>query len=199
MTTTQKILKRSFDIGASLVGLILACPFILIAWLLASIDTRSNGMFSQIRIGKNGHEFTVYKIKTMRNTQQQRSPVAGMNQAEITRLGSFFRKLKIDELPQLYNVLMGYMSFVGPRPDVPGYADKLKGPDRQMLTIRPGITGPASLKYKDEEYILAAQESPQEYNDKVIWPDKVKINIDYINNYSFWLDIRYILRTITGK
>lgn len=199
MSASQLFIKRGFDFFAALLGLLLTWPLVLIAWILASIDTNSNGMFRQKRIGKNAQPFTVYKIKTMRNSKLGRSPVAGMNQAEITTLGAMFRKFKIDELPQLFNVLVGDMSFVGPRPDVSGYADRLQGDDRQMLSIRPGITGPASLKYKDEEYILAAQERPQEYNDEVIWPDKVKINIHYIRNYSFWQDIRYILRTIMGK
>jgi len=198
MTKTQKFIKRSFDIVASLFGLLLSWPIILVTWLLASLDTRSNGMFSQQRIGKDAKAFTVYKIKTMRNSKGPRSTVAGNNQAEITKLGAIFRKFKLDELPQLFNVLIGHMSFVGPRPDVPGYADKLQGNERLMLTVRPGITGPASLKYKNEEYILTTQSDPQEYNDTVIWPDKVKINIDYINNYSFLKDCKYILQTIIG-
>ena len=198
MTSTQLIIKRFFDFFASFIGLIIFCPIILLAWLFASIDTKSNGMFKQTRVGKDAKLFMVYKIKTMSNTKQSRSTVAGMNQSEITRLGAQFRKLKIDELPQLVNVLLGQMSFVGPRPDVPGYADKLEGDERKMLLLRPGITGPASLKYKDEEYILTRQENPQEYNDKVLWPDKVSINIDYINNYSFMKDLKYIFQTILG-
>ena len=198
MTRTQKIIKRSFDLFASFIGLFFLWPVILIAWIFASIDTKSNGIFKQSRVGKDAKFFTVYKIKTMSNARGSRSTVAGMNQAEITRLGSYFRKFKIDELPQLVNVLLGQMSFVGPRPDVAGYADKLEGDDRKILSLRPGITGPASLKYKDEEYILTRQENPQEYNDKVLWPDKVAINIDYIDNYSFRKDIKYIFQTILG-
>ena len=198
MTNTQIIIKRSFDFSASFIGVLIVWPVILLAWLFASIDTKSNGLFKQTRVGKDAKLFTVYKIKTMSNSKQSRSTVAGMNQAEITRLGAHFRRFKIDELPQLVNVLFGQMSFVGPRPDVPGYADKLQGDEREMLLLRPGITGPASLKYKDEEYILARQENPQEYNDKVLWPDKVLINIDYINNYSFKNDLKYIFQTILG-
>lgn len=198
MTSTQIFLKRLFDVMASLVGLIFSFPVIIIAWLLASIDTKSNGMFMQKRVGKDANLFTIYKIKTMRNTKTTRSAIAGMNQSEITKMGMFFRRFKIDELPQLFNVLLGHMSFVGPRPDVPGYADKLIGDDRKVLLLRPGITGPASLKYKNEEYILAQQDNPERYNDNVIWPDKVAINLSYIENYSFWNDIKYILNTIKG-
>ena len=116
----------------------------------------------------------------------------------ITRLGLFFRKTKIDELPQLWNVLIGQMSFVGPRPDVLGYADRLQGEDRIILSIRPGITGPAQLAYKNEEEVLANQNDPVKYNDEIIWPDKVRINREYIGNYSFFKDFYYIWKTIVG-
>lgn len=117
----------------------------------------------------------------------------------ITRLGRFFRKTKIDELPQLINVFLGQMSFVGPRPDVPGFADKLTGDDRIILTVRPGITGPATLKFRDEEKLLAAQSDPERYNREVIYPEKVRLNREYVENYSFWQDIKYIFQTILGK
>jgi lipopolysaccharide/colanic/teichoic acid biosynthesis glycosyltransferase len=120
------------------------------------------------------------------------------NHNRITVRGKFFRDTKIDELPQLFNVFLGTMSFVGPRPDVEGYADKLEGEDRIILSIRPGITGPASIKYKNEEEILAEQDNPKEYNDKVIWPDKVAINREYIKNWSLSSDIGYIKKTIIG-
>jgi lipopolysaccharide/colanic/teichoic acid biosynthesis glycosyltransferase len=113
-------------------------------------------------------------------------------------LGRFWRKTKIDELPQLINVLKGDMSFVGPRPDVPGYADKLEGEDRIVLSVRPGITGPATLKYRDEEALLAGQKDPERYNNEVIWPDKVRINKEYIKSYSFKNDLVYIAKTIFG-
>ncbi|MBA6363257.1 sugar transferase, partial [Colwellia sp. BRX8-8] len=109
------------------------------------------------------------------------------------------RKFKVDELPQLVNVLFGTMSFVGPRPDVPGYADLLEGDDRIVLTIKPGITGPASIKYKNEEELLAHQTDPKFYNDTVIWPDKVKINKEYISKYSFYTDIKFILKTVLER
>ena len=123
--------------------------------------------------------------------------VAG--ESRITPLGAVLRKYKIDELPELWNVLIGDMSFVGPRPDVPGYADRLQGDDREMLELRPGITGPASLKYRNEEELLAAVDNPQEYNDTVIYPDKVRINRYYLHNYSFVKDIEMIVCTVIGK
>lgn len=125
----------------------------------------------------------------------KRSPIASNNAASITRSGAFFRKYKLDELPQLFNVLSGSMSIVGPRPDVPDYADQLEGGDRIILRLRPGITGPASIKYKAEEELLSASEDPVLYNDTVIWPDKVRINKEYYNRYSFVADIKYIIQT----
>ena len=117
------------------------------------------------------------------------------NDPRINKIGKFLRKTKLDEIPQLWNVLIGDMSMVGPRPDVPGYADTLTGDDRVILTVRPGITGPATLKYRNEEQILAAQKDPIAYNDEVIWKDKIKINSNYVKNWSFENDIRILLDT----
>ena len=192
------LLKRVFDFLLALFGLVLSSPVILIAWIIASIETRSNGFFVQERVGRNGEFFKVVKIKTMKQVVGIDTSITARNDVRITKSGAFFRKTKIDELPQLWNVLLGQMSFVGPRPDVPGYADQLDGEDRIVLTIRPGITGPASLEYKDEESLLAEQSDPKSYNDKVIWPDKVKINRDYIQNYSFSKDLLYIWKTVVG-
>jgi lipopolysaccharide/colanic/teichoic acid biosynthesis glycosyltransferase len=189
-------LKRAFDIFFSLTGLVLSFPIICICWAIAAIETRSNGFFIQKRIGRNGRVIKVCKIKTMFPGDSTRSPIASNNFSAITRSGKFFRKYKLDELPQLFNVLTGDMSLVGPRPDVPGYADRLEGSDRIVLLLRPGITGPASIKYKDEESLLAAVDDPASYNDKVIWPDKVRINKEYFANYSLLLDVRYIFQTI---
>jgi len=191
-------IKRTFDLFLSLFGLIIFSPIILLAWIVASIETRSNGFFIQERVGKHGKLFKVIKIKTMKKVAGVDTSITASNDVRITKSGAFFRNTKIDELPQLWNVLLGQMSFVGPRPDVPGYADQLEGEDRIVLSIRPGITGPASLKYKDEESLLAAQPDPKKYNDAVIWPDKVKINCDYIENYSFMKDLYYIWKTIVG-
>lgn len=190
------LMKRIFDLVTSFFGVLFALPIIAICWVVAAIETRSNGFFIQKRIGQHGRTIRVCKIKTMYSTKSKRSSIASDNISSITRSGAFFRKYKLDELPQLFNVLIGSMSIVGPRPDVPGYADTLSGSDRVILALRPGITGPASIKYKNEEMILAAVDDPVAYNDRIIWPDKVRINKEYIQNYSLWLDMKYILQTI---
>lgn len=190
--------KRGFDIVVSFLGLTFSWWLIFIAWVIATFETKSNGFFIQKRVGKDGKIFNVIKIKTMKKVEGVDTTVTSSNDVRITKSGKFFRDKKIDELPQLINVLIGDMSFVGPRPDVPGYADKLEGDDRIVLSIRPGITGPASLKYKNEEEILASQNDPKWYNDKVIWPDKVRINKEYIKNWSLKTDIEYIIKTVTG-
>jgi lipopolysaccharide/colanic/teichoic acid biosynthesis glycosyltransferase len=198
LTLSQRILKRTFDFVLAAFGLLFTWWIIVIAWLIASFETRSNGLFVQKRVGKDGKLFDVYKIKTMKKVSGVETTITSANDARITKSGAFFRKTKIDELPQLVNVLFGSMSFVGPRPDVSGYADMLQCDDKIVLSIKPGITGPASLKYKDEEEILAKQNNPTEYNDTIIWPDKVKINKKYIKNWSLKKDIIYIIKTITG-
>jgi len=194
----QHTKKRVFDIGLSLVALVVTFPIIVVAFIVSSIETKSNGLFMQKRVGKNAKLFNVYKIKTMKKVEGVETSVTTANDVRITKMGKFFRRTKIDELPQLFNILIGDMSFVGPRPDVSGYADKLEGDDKIVLSIRPGITGPATLKYKDEETLLSQQPNPKEYNDTVIWPDKVKINKEYIQNWSLKKDIEYIIKTITG-
>lgn len=198
MSMADILFKRLFDIVASLAGLLLLAPVIFLCWFVALIETRSNGFFIQKRIGRHGRVIHVCKIKTMYPGDGKRSPIASRNTASISRSGRVFRKYKLDELPQLFNVLAGSMSLVGPRPDVPGYADRLQGEDRVVLLLRPGITGPASLKYKDEEAILAGVDDPESYNDRIIWPDKVRINREYFMNYSLLGDLRYIFRTIFG-
>lgn len=194
----NNILKRVFDFVVSFIGLCFSWWIIFIAWIVATIETRSNGFFIQKRVGRNGVLFNVVKIKTMKKIDGIDTTITSLGDARITKSGKFFRDTKIDELPQLWNVLVGDMSFVGPRPDVPGYADKLEGEDRIVLSIRPGITGPASLKYKNEEEVLSNQKDPKWYNDNVIWPDKVKINKEYIKNWSLKSDIDYIVKTVTG-
>ena len=198
MKSSQIFIKALFDFLLALIGLALLIPIIILAWVVASIETRSNGFFLQRRVGRHGQLFTLIKIKTMKPVLGVNTNVTKKNDIRITKSGIFFRKTKIDELPQLWNVLIGQMSFVGPRPDVKGYADKLQGKDRIVLSVRPGITGPASLKYRNEETLLLEQNTPEQYNDEVIWPDKVKININYINHWSFIQDMRYIYQTITG-
>jgi lipopolysaccharide/colanic/teichoic acid biosynthesis glycosyltransferase len=191
--------KRLFDLLASLVGLVATFWVILLAWVIASIDTRANGFFRQTRVGRFGKPFQVVKIRTMRVDIPHQTNVTQANDPRITRIGAFFRRTKIDELPQLWNVLIGDMSFVGPRPDVPGYADRLHGETRALLlSVRPGITGPATLAYRNEEQLLMQQSDPQRYNDEVIYPDKVRINLDYIRHWRFRDDLRYIWKTIFG-
>jgi len=189
-------LKRSFDILFSLIGLLIFSWVIIINWLIAAIETKSNGFFTQKRVGKDGSLFTLIKIKTMKQISGFDTTVTTKNDIRITKLGSFFRKTKLDELPTLWNVFIGDMSLVGPRPDVPGYADKLTGDNRRILQLRPGITGPATLKYANEEQLLANVDDPVKYNDEVIFPDKVRINLEYLDNWSLWLDIKIIIRTI---
>lgn len=196
MTRSARLAKRSFDVIVSVAGLVIFGWIIAIAWVLAALDTRSNGFFIQQRIGMNARPFTTRKIRTMRNRPGYFSTVTTSEDPRITRLGQFLRRSKIDELPQLFNVLLGQMSFVGPRPDVPGFADKLVGDDRIILSVRPGITGPATIKYRDEEKLLASVSDPDAYNKNVIYPDKVRLNRNYIENWTFWGDVRYILDTI---
>lgn len=191
--------KRLFDLFFSFIGLLLLWWLILLSALLATIDTHMNGFFVQKRVGRYGQLFSVIKIRTMKQVENCESTVTTSNDIRITALGRFFRKTKIDELPQLINVFMGQMSFVGPRPDVPGFADVLTGEERLLLSIRPGITGPATLQYRNEEELLASVDNPEKYNNEVIFPDKVRINLEYIKNYTLLFDIKYIIMTILGK
>tara|TARA_Y100000768_G_scaffold387224_1_gene377796 strand:+ start:7275 stop:7892 length:618 start_codon:yes stop_codon:yes gene_type:complete len=192
----SRFIKRSFDILFSSFLAILLLPIISLAWLIASIETNSNGIFIQERIGKEGKPFGLLKIKTMFDSSKAHNSISILNSSRISVSGKFFRKYKIDELPQVFNIIMGSMSFVGPRPDVPGYADRLEDDDRVMLLVRPGITGPASIKYKNEENLLEKSENAIHLNDNIIWPDKVRINIEYVKNYSFYNDLIYIIKTI---
>lgn len=177
--------KRIFDIINSFVGLLLIGWLLVFFWIIAFIDTKSNGLFVQERVGQWGRIFKIYKLKTI-------CP----NTNHISKIGLFLRQTKIDELPQLWNVLTGDMSFVGPRPDIPGYYDLLEGESRKVLELRPGITSNASIKYQDEETLLAHQENPLDFNDTIIFPDKVQMNLEYYYNRSFFGDIRIIIRTL---
>jgi lipopolysaccharide/colanic/teichoic acid biosynthesis glycosyltransferase len=190
--------KRAFDLVAATLGLALVGWVILLADIAARIDTGQSGLFRQARVGRHGRPFNLLKIRTMRPVAGIDTSVTVAGDARITPIGRLLRRLKIDELPQLWNVLVGQMSLVGPRPDVPGFADRLEGEDRIILEVRPGITGPASLEYRNEEALLAAQSDPEAYNRDVIWPDKVRINRQYVENWSFFADLRYIWRTILG-
>lgn len=186
--------KNLFDFLLALLLLPFLFPIIFILIILSTVDTGQFGLFTQTRIGKGGKPFLIFKARTMKGDQE--SDITTLKTHKITAIGNFIRKTKLDELPQLFNVLFGQMSFVGPRPDVPGYADMLKGDDRLMLKVRPGITGPAQLKFRNEEEILNLQNDPKKYNDEVLWPEKVKINLDYVKNRSFGLDLKYIADTL---
>lgn len=192
------ILKHLFDRIFSLLGLIFLSPVILIVAILVRVKIGSPVLFKQERVGKDGKLFTILKFRTMEE-ENHGSSVCVAGDERILPSGINLRKYKLDELPQLWNVLKGEMSFVGPRPDVPGYADQLQGEDREVLKLRPGITGPASLKYRDEEELLATVDNPQEYNDMVIFPDKVRINRYYLHHYSFWIDIKMVFATVLGR
>ena len=152
-------------------------------------------LFRQKRVGQYGKLFTMIKFRTM-SVSHHGSSISVAGESRITPLGAKLRKYKLDELPELWNVLIGDMSFVGPRPDVPGYAEQLKGKDKDILRLKPGITGPATMKYRNEEELLAQQIDPQRYNNEVIFPDKVKINLDYFHHRSFWGDLCIIIKTI---
>lgn len=193
------ILKYIFDRAMAFIGLLILWPVLLVVAILIKVKMPGGPViFKQKRVGRNGKLFTMYKFRSM-TVGHGGSSVSVAGQSRITPLGAKLRHYKLDELPELWNVLIGDMSFVGPRPDVPGYADQLKGADRDVLKLRPGITGPASLKYRDEEDLLAGKEDPQKYNDEVIFPDKVRINLYYLHHYSFLKDIEMIFCTVLGR
>ncbi|MDB2674919.1 sugar transferase [Flavobacteriales bacterium] len=190
------MLKRLFDFMSSLIGLVLLFPLMLIISILIKLDSIGPVFFKQKRVGKDGKLFTMIKFRSMSVVQKSKSTVSVKGDARITKIGAFLRKFKLDELPELWNVLIGQMSLVGPRPDVEGFADELKGDDRLILELRPGITGPASLKYANEEELLSQQSNPEKYNKEVIFPDKVRINLDYYRKQNLILDLKIIFATI---
>ena len=193
------LLKNIFDRVASFFGLLVLWPVLLIVAVMIRVKMPGGPViFKQKRVGQNGKLFTMYKFRSM-TVGHGGSSVSVAGESRITPLGAKLRKYKLDELPELWNVLIGDMSFVGPRPDVPGYADKLEGEARAILKLKPGITGPASLKYRNEEEILAQQPDPIKYNDEVIFPDKVRINLEYLKHWSFCDDIKIIIHTVLGK
>lgn len=216
------ILKLIFDKVVSFIGLLILWPVLLVVALLIKWKMPGPILFCQQRVGRYGEIFTVYKFRTMTvkieaavaSRDSEATSIASQEQSRITPLGEKLRRYKLDELPELWNVLKGDMSFVGPRPDVPGYADQLQDEDREVLLLRPGITGPASLKYRNEEDILQAIDEAlqkggeglpagvttvQEYNDNIIYPDKVRLNRYYLHHYSFMKDIQMIVCTVLGK
>ncbi|MCA0131989.1 sugar transferase [Winogradskyella alexanderae] len=191
ITRSQLRVKRYFDLFLALILLpILLLPIVILI-IACTIDTKMWGLFKQKRVGQSAKLFNIYKLRTLKKEHHQ----LGELDRSATRLGKFLRSTKLDELPQLFNVIKGEMSFVGPRPDVQGFADVLEGEDRKILIVKPGITGPATLKYKDEERVLERQKDPDHYNRNIIWVDKVKINKNYVENYSFYLDLKFIIKS----
>ena len=207
------MIKWVFDRVVSLIGLLLLWPVLLLVAILIKVKMPGGpALFVQKRVGKDGGLFDCHKFRTM-TMKHNGSTVSVAGDSRITPLGATLRHYKLDELPGLWDVLIGNMSFVGPRPDVSGYADALVGDDREVLKLRPGITGPATMKYRLEDEMIAeyvaqkqkegdtrdAQEIAVEYNDKVIYPDKVRINRYYLHHYSFAKDIQMIFCTVFGK
>lgn len=191
-------MKRSFDLLSSIIALLLLSPVLLFVALLIKITMPGPVLFRQTRIGLGGKPFTIYKFRSMKVNRDD-FHITLNTDSRITPFGQFMRKTKLDELPQLWNIIVGDMSVVGPRPDVPGYADKLQGDDRLILTVRPGLTGAGSVKYNNEEDLLAMQDDPVYYNDHILYPDKVRIDLGYIKHWSFWLDLKIILFTLLGR
>ncbi|MFT4801162.1 MAG: lipopolysaccharide/colanic/teichoic acid biosynthesis glycosyltransferase [Flavobacteriaceae bacterium] len=193
LTKKQQVIKRFFDVVMS----ILLLPFLLapliILIIIATLRTKQSGVFIQKRIGKEGKPFSFYKIRSLKGSNHQDINDIAMRQ---TNFGKWLRSTKLDELPQLFNVINGTMSWVGPRPDIPGYADQLKGEDQIILSVKPGITGPATIKYKNEDLLLLQQNEPLIYNDTVIWPDKVAINKLYVKHWRLINDIRYLWKSV---
>ena len=195
LSRKQQITKRCFDIIVSFFSIILCFFPILVLIILSSLSTKEFGLFTQQRVGRNAKLFRIFKIRTMKHPYNDNF-ITLRDDPRLTAFGKILRKYHLDELPQLFNVLIGNMSFVGPRPDVAGYADLLQGDDRIILSVRPGITGPATLKFKNEDVLLSQQKDPKKYNDTIIWKEKVKINKEYILNWTLLGDINYIFKTI---
>lgn len=188
----QLIQKRIFDLLLSIVLLPFLIVPIVILVVFSTLDTAQFGVFMQTRIGQHAKRFKIFKIRTLKTEQH----FLGHLDRSATRFGRFLRCYKLDELPQIFNVIMGEMSLVGPRPDLVGFADELIGDDRMILNVKPGITGPATLKYRNEEELLSKQSNPETYNRTIIWKDKVEINKKYVQNWSFYLDLNFLIKSI---
>ncbi|WP_284460811.1 sugar transferase [Chryseobacterium sp.] len=174
-----------FDFIFAIILAVFFVPLLILLFIVASFDTLSNGIFFQERIGQYGQPFTIFKFKTINEDKRT-----------CSKVGRVLRKFKLDELPQLFNILKGDMSFVGPRPDVKGYYDMLEGLDRKVLELKPGLTCEASIKYRNEEIFLKKQKDPLRYNDEILFPHKVKMNLAYLENISFKNDLKIMLRTL---
>ena len=196
MNSLQIICKRLFDIIAAAFGLAVLSPVMLLVMLAMRVSSRGPLFFTQSRVGRKGRIFNVVKFRTMIVGSDGNGSITTATDARITPIGRWLRRFKLDEYPQLWNVLIGNMSLVGPRPDVPGYADRLMGRARAILSLRPGITGLATLYFRNEEELLDRADDPKSYNDQVIYPAKVALNLTYLEQWSFFRDIGYILITL---
>ena len=190
------LIKWVADRVVALVGLIILAPLLLVVAVLARVRMPDGPViFRQERVGRRGKSFTLYKFRTM-VMQHQGAAISVGGEGRITPFGAKLRRYKLDELPQLWNVLIGDMSLVGPRPDVPSEIEKLTLEQKRILDVRPGITSPASLKYRNEERILQGKEDPLRYYDEVVLPDKIRMNLDYVDNWSLWKDVVCIVKTV---
>lgn len=196
LTRGERRCKRAFDVVVALLTLALTWWILLIALAAATVSCRKWGLFTQIRIGQHGKPFSILKIRTLRDDRGPAVPAVTASDPRVTRLGRFLRCTKLDELPQLLNVLAGQMSIVGPRPDEPGLADALEGPDRLILTLKPGLTGPATLRFFHEADLLQQSADPQRFCREVLYPEKVRLNLDYLENYSLHLDCVIVVQTL---
>lgn len=196
MKRSWQVSKRIFDLLAAAAGLVLLMPLMLVLAGLVKATSPGPALFIQDRVGRGGCLFKCMKFRTMATGSQSQGTITTAVDARVTSLGRVLRRLKLDELPQLWNVLTGRMSFVGPRPDVPGYADRLQGHARRILELRPGITGPATLLFREEETLLALARDPKAFNDAVIYPEKIRLNLVYLDTGSFSRDIGFILATL---
>lgn len=190
--------KRPFDFLLALLGLFFLSPLIVGLSVWVYLKEGAPVFFLQERVGQYGRLFKVVKFRTM-SLSNDTNPITVSNDSRITPLGAFLRRYKLDELPQLLNVLKGEMSFVGPRPDVPGYADKLEGEERAILFLRPGITGPATLAFRNEEELLSKVSDPKRYNNEVIFPRKVQLNLQYLRQVSLFYDLKIIFATVFNR
>lgn len=193
-------MKRLFDIVCSSFGLVILSPLFIFLSLWVGLSSRGGVFYKQQRVGLNGRDFTLYKFRSMVTGSDKKGLLTvGGKDSRITKAGYFIRKYKLDELPQLFNVLKGDMSFVGPRPEVRKYVDMYSEEQRRVLSVRPGITDIASMKYRNENDLLAKAENPEQYYIDVIMPDKLALNLNYIDTRNFFRDIKLIFRTIAGK
>jgi lipopolysaccharide/colanic/teichoic acid biosynthesis glycosyltransferase len=188
--------KRVFDLAASAIGLLLLSPLLLILALLVKLTSRGPVLYRQERVGRAGRIFRITKLRSMFEDADNRGPlITSANDSRVTPVGRMLRRLKFDELPQLWNVVKGDMSLVGPRPEVPRYVEFYSAAQRRVLAVRPGITDPASLVYRNEENVLAAQSDPDAYYRNVVLADKLNMNLEYLGNISFSYDLFLVLLT----